>query len=116
MHNGPGVQRPKYFCFFPLPEKQEAALVHLPHEIPIRFLVIRGKDAAGEMEKGIILKISKRKVVIACKNVTVEKFTNIKCHFFSKQLEKIPGEVRWYNYICVSLMAMDYYIFVLSGQ
>jgi adenylate cyclase len=76
-----------------LPEKQEAALVSLPHEIPIRFLVIRGKDAAGEMQQGTILKISKRKVVIACKNVTVEKFANIKCHFFSKQLEMIPGEL-----------------------
>jgi len=75
-----------------LPEKKEMPMVDIHSLIPVQFLIIQGKDATGEMTKGTISALSKRKIKI-CSPIVPQKFSNVKIQFFGQSGIKIQGEL-----------------------
>lgn len=80
----------KYDLF--LPEKQEIPMVALKSFLRVKFLIIMGKDATGEMTGGVISGLSKRKMEIVSP-VKPETFSNLKFQFFTQSDMKIPSEL-----------------------
>jgi hypothetical protein len=84
-----GISGKYHLC---LPEKKETPMVALNALLQINYLIIKGKDATGEMQKGTIRRISKSKMDVQTA-IKPEKFSNVKIHFLSQSEIKIPGEL-----------------------
>jgi hypothetical protein len=72
-----------------LPETEDA-LVPLPQEIPLRYIVVEGDHLTGEMLTGSFIKLSTKGAEAHLEN-PVPPLSNLNMHLIDSNGEEIPG-------------------------
>lgn len=75
-----------------LPEKQEIGFLELRRALPIRFFILSGKDAGGDMFEGNIARLSPEGAEI-CSQTKTERLSNLRISLFDDEGYEITTEL-----------------------